>query len=331
MNESLQKRCDLLLQNEAIMRKAVRLDFEEMTKLAALIFTSKGKVANADDIKRCATILKSKAGILSNWRGIMRTLVLVKMSLADDPEAYFDGVSAVYKKLTERSFFRSEYQAMTAMTIYDQSSADKIDEAVDRTLQQYKLARETHPFLTGHEDFTLIALMVLTGEDVEQLNARAEECLALVKPLFKLFPETKQMISHVLALSSKPSQEKVDAFWALYTDLKAAKHQMSRDHAIAILAAFSDLEVPRSELVAQIGEVDLYLKGNKGYGALGVGSSFRRMMAAILVLQEHEDEAGVERANVAGTAIAEVIAEQIIETIIMLIVISSINASHASH
>lgn len=330
MNESLKERCDLLIQNEAVLRKSARLDFEEMSKLAALIFTSRGQHANEARIRECRALLKQKVNVFSNWRGIMNTVVLTKMTLAEDPEKYFDGIQAVYEKLTKGTILQSEYQAMCAMTIYDQCEPERIDETVERTLAQYARSKQAHPILTGHEDLTLIALMVMAGADVEMMNDRAEECLALVKPLFKLHPETKQTIAHVLALSDKPAQQKVYAFWDLYQGLVATKHNMSRNRMIAILAAFVDLDVPRDQLVAEIGEVDLYLKGNKGYGVIGVGAKFRRMMAAILVLQEHEDELGVERANAAGTAIAEVIAEEIIQAIIMIIVISAINAANSS-
>lgn len=43
MRKSLQERCDLLVANEEKVRKAVKLEFGEMHKLAALVYTSQGK------------------------------------------------------------------------------------------------------------------------------------------------------------------------------------------------------------------------------------------------------------------------------------------------
>lgn len=330
MRNSLKHLCDLQVENEAVLRRAARLDFEEVSKLAALIISSKGAVAEEGRIRDCRALLKKKAGIFSNWRGIMNSVVLAKMSLADDPSAYFDGVQQVYEMLTKKTFFTSEFQCMCAMTIYDLCPTDRLEDVCTQVREQYKVIRDAHPLLTDHSDLSLIALMILAGIDPDDILSRAEECLELVKPLFALHGDTKQMIANILALSDKPVREKVDAFWAFNEALTAAKHKLSKSRIIAILAAFTDVEASRDQLVTEICETDAYLKGNKGYGALGVGKQFRWLMSAVMVLLDHEADIANGQAIATGTAIVEVIAEQIVETIIMIIVITSINASHSS-
>ena len=327
MRQSLKDRCDLLLENEAVMRRAARLEAEETSKVAALTITSRGLHASEDGIRQARTMLKKNTSLLSNWRGIMNTVVLAKMSMEDDPIAYFEEIDGIYKLMRSHTVFSYESQAMCAMTIHDVCPKERWNEAVERTMTQYELARKAHPLLTDHKDMPIFSLAVMSGMDPETFSAHAEECYELLKPLFKLYPETKQMTSNILALSDKGSKEKVEAFWSLYEDLKAAKHHMSRNYAIAILAPFVELTEPRHQLVTEIGEVDDYLKGKKGYGLLGVGSSFRRLMAAVLVLQDHEAEINRERTSATYAAITQVIAEQIVEMIITLIVISSVNAS----
>jgi hypothetical protein len=156
------------------------------------------------------------------------------------------------------------------------------------------------------------------------MNARAEECYELLNEIFKFYPETKQMASHILALSDKPAKEKVDIFWSLYQALKAAKHKISKDRMMAVLAAYVDLDVPQDQLVEEIGEVELWLKKKHGYGTMGVGASFRRMMAAVLVLQDLEPEMGELHTNTSATAIVQAVAEDVIETIIYIIVVDAI-------
>lgn len=327
MRETLRKRCDLLIENEAVMRKAARLDFEEVTKLAALIIASRGRHAEEESIRACRKLLKSKAGIFSEFRGIMNSVVLAKMSLADDAEAYYREVDAVYRKLKTGTIFSYESQVMCALTICDMCPPDQREQVAERTLAAYAAARKAHPWLTDHNDLPLICLMVIGDRDAGEMNERAEECHELVKPLFKLYPETKQMISYVLALSDKPAREKVDIFWSLYQALRAAKRDMSRSYMISVLAAYVDVDVPQPQIVREIGEVDDVLHKAKGYGTLGVGGAFRRMMAAIVVLLDHAADA--ELANATSVAVVEAVAEQIMNAIITCIVVSSISASHS--
>ena len=331
MRESLKRRCDLQIQNEACVRKAARFEYDEVSKLAALIITSKGAVADEARIRDCRALLKKQAGIFSNWRGIMNTVVLAKMSLADDPLSYFEGVQGVYEMLTAKTLFKSEYQSMCAMMIYELCQEERRDEVCAKTIEQYQAARKAHPFLTGHEDLSVIALMVLAGLDPAEMLARAEECFELLKPLLNLHPETRQMTSNILALSDKPSSEKVEILNSLHEGLTEAKHPLSKNRTISILAAYVDVEARRKDLIDEICEVDDYLKGQKGYGILGVGKSFRRLMASVMVLFDHDDDVASQSALASGTAIVEVVAEQIVEAIIMLIVIMSVqNASRAS-
>ena len=79
------------------------------------------------------------------------------------------------------------------------------------------------------------------------------------------------------------------------------------------------IDADRAEIVAEIGEVDEWLKGHKGYGPLGVGASIRRLIAATLVL---EDRQGTNPATVAGTtsAVAQAVVEELVLILISIIV-----------
>ncbi|MDO4538939.1 MAG: DUF4003 family protein, partial [Coriobacteriales bacterium] len=330
VRDSLQQKCDWLIQNETVMRKVSAFDWEQMIKLAGFIGASAGQVMDLNKVKECKKLLKEVMGSLSRWRGTMSTIVITKMALADDPLEYLHGIADVYAKLIAGKIYHSEYQAMTAMFLYELCPPDKIDDAVERTLAQVELAGKNHPLITTYSQIPLIALMVLQDQDVEVMSERAEECLALVKPLFPLYPETKQLLSYVLACSDKPAQEKVDYFWSFYEELRAAKLEPDLSRMVAILAAYVDLEVPREQLIAEIGEVDKYLKGKKGYGMVVVGKRFRHMMAAALVLADHENEFGAGRVGAMGTAIAEAVVEAIINAIILIIISSSAAAAASS-
>ena len=98
----------------------------------------------------------------------------------------------------------------------------------------------------------------------------------------------------------------------------------------AILAAFADVNLAQDQLAAEISETDNWLKKQKGYGIFGSGTSFRRMVAATLVLHDHQADTYTAHIN-AGSTIAQVVTEELVFTIVMIICIASVNAANSAN
>ena len=133
--------------------------------------------------------------------------------------------------------------------------------------------------------------------------------------------DTAQAAALVLSMSEKPADAKVESFISLYEALKAAKHNTSKGKSMSIYAAFADTDIPRDELVSEIGEADDWLKGQKGYGFLS-NSDVRRVMAATLVLRQHEADSPSLSGTEVASVVSQVVTEEIIVTIITLIIVS---------
>ena len=329
MKQSLQERCEAQIRNEALLRKGHMLEFEQTVKLAAMLYADAGREVDVGRLKECKRILKDKVGFFSNFRGTMEYLVQVKMALSDDPNAFMDGVLDVYQKLKEGRMFPGELVAMAALTIYENCPAEARDEVIGKTRDAYAKIKAEHRFLTGEEDMAIIALMIMAGIDSDEAAASAEELYALLKGYFLPGSDTPQTAAMVLALSEKPAEQKADDFIALYEACKEAGHATSKDKAMAIYATYADVDADRAELVAEIGEVDEWLKGNKGYGAFGVGASIRRLFAATLVLEDRQGVSSVAKAD-ATSAVAQAIVEELLLILIMIIVSCVVVSSVAS-
>ena len=329
MNQQLQRLCELQIENEKIVRKAAILEMEELAKMGALFYTAKGRQADPERIKECKAILKRKTGIFSNFRGYLQYAVQVKMSLETDPEAWLDSVMGIYKKLVEGRALPGEILAMTAITIYEQGRGKDIDQVIAQTKEAYASIKKTHKFLTDESDMSFIALMVLCGKDVNKTVAEVEELYLALKDRFRMPSDTAQAAALVLSMSEKPTAQKAEDFIGLYEALKAEKHATSKGKPMSIYAAFADANIPRDEAVAEIGEVEAWLKGQKGYGFLSE-PDIRRVMAATLVLQRHEAASADPVGAGVASVVTQVIAEEVILTIIMLLVIT-ITASSAHH
>ena len=329
MNQQLQRLCELQAENEAVVRKAAILELEELAKMGALFYTAKGRTADAEKIKECKAILKRKTGIFSNFRGYLQYAIQVKMSLETDPEAWLDSVMDIYHKLVEGRKLPGEILAMTAITIYEQGRGQDLDRVIAQTREAYAAIKQAHKFLTDETDMSFVALMVLCGKDVNRTIAEVEELYLALKDRYRMPSDTAQAAALVLAMSEKPSAQKVEDFVGLFEALKAAKHATSKGKPMSIYAAFADVEAPRDELVEEIGEVEAFLKKQKGYGVFS-DADVRRVMAATLVLQQRETASADRNGATAASVVSQVLAEEVIMTIIMIIVIS-ISASSAMH
>ena len=333
MRASLLERCTKQIQNETLLRKGHFLEFESMVKLGAMMYVDAGREVDVAELKECKKILKQKVGIFSNLRGYMQYLVQIKMALSGDPSGYVDGVLGVYEQLKSGLILPGERVSLAATVIYENCPGYATSEVARRTREAYEMVKQQHRFLTGEEDLATLALIVMSGKNPAEAAAQAEELYASMKGDFIIGSDTPQTAAMILALSDKPADQKVDDFFALYEACKAAGHATSRDKSMAIYAAFADLEAERNEIVAEIGEVDEWLKGNKGYGALGIGGSMRRLFAATIVLEDRQANTLAAKTGTTS-AVAQAIVQDLlmilISIIVTTIVVSSV-ASSSSH
>ena len=321
MTKTLSELCGIQIENEKIIRKASFLELDDIIKVGALFYTVRGITPDADKIRACKEILKRKTGIFSNFRGFLQFAIQVKMAVSPDPEAYLDAVLATYKKLAEGRILPGEIVVMTAMTICDLTGGSSADSEIAAVREAYAKVKQKHKFLTDENDLSYIAMMVLSGEDVDRKLEEAEMLYVSLKERFRMPSDTAQSAAMVLTLSKKPVEQKAEGFISFYQALKEAKHATSKGKPMSVYAAFADLNAPRDLLVNEVGEADEWLKRQKGYGFLS-SSDVRRVMAAALVLQQHELQTEVPVHAETATVVSQLIAEEVIFMMIMLIVIS---------
>ena len=318
MKQSLQEICEAQIRNETAMRKVAKIEYEAVLKLCAMMHVNAGREVDADRIRECGSILKTRAGMFSNFRGTLQRVVLTKMALADDPAAYIDDVMDVYEKLREDRRLPGEMLAMAATTIVENCPKERRAEVVEKTRETYAIVKKKHPFLTDENDMTLIALMIMAGKDPEQAAEEAEGLFQAMKTDYKISSNAAQSAAMVLALSDKPADRKLEAFFGLYDACRAAKHETAKDKAMVIYAAFADTDFDPKETAALIGETDDWLKKQKNYGALSLGTSERRLFAAAMVLKDMQ-AGGAAAASGTTNAIAQSIIEELVLILVMVI------------
>lgn len=310
-NELLQAGCELLADNRDLIHKGFAWDYDMMSAVGGMIFTSAGKVADVERMKQCKSILKRQEGMFSDFRGNMVIPVISKMALSEDPDAYLRELVMVYKKIRDGKFFGSEYMALAALCICDGNGADRVDEIAGKTQTLIKRMKEIHPFLTSDEDLAFVALLAMTPKSEEQIIEETEVCYHAMKNKFSFHSNAVQSLSHVMALSEGSAEEKCGKVIRIYDALVSRGIKYGKEYELASLGALVNLEVDADQLADEIAEASEYLHTRKGFGAWGMGSKARQMFAALLTSYAHSGENAAMNASVLGSALSIVIAEEV--------------------
>ena len=318
----------LLSANIDTIRSVFKTEYLNMQILGAFICTSQNRTADADRLRECRKIMRSQHGFFSSFRGHLQLPLVVKMSLDRDPEGYLEGLEETYRTLSQGYKLGHESRLMAALLLYDNALAEERATLCVRTRELYDLIRQNHPFLTDQSDMPFAALIALQGGDAETRLADTEACYQILKARFPLSKNAAQTVSHVLAMSTAPSEEKSEQFIRMYNEFKANKLRLP-DFYMTILAVLVNSGISVEEAVRQSKAHEAALKQMKGFhGLFGIGSQSRRMFAAAVTALNNIPENAAVEGTVMSTVLSIIISIEL--TIMMIIIINSTNTAAAS-
>ena len=307
MNSELQTLTARYLEAREAVKSVFPMESEYSFPVAANIYVSAELSVDTARLADCKRLIKSEAGIFSNFRGSVFVPLACKLATSDDPQNRWDRAEANYAILKEH-FMRSEYLALAALLLTD-TDAD-VPAVAARGKAIHRRMREAHPFLTGQEDAVFAILLAQSPRDDDALLADMEECYRL---LDERFPKGDgiQAASHVLTLMDGTPQDKAGKVIALYDAIRSAGGKYGKEWQLAALAAFAADPAPVEEIVSDMFEVDAFLKGQKGYRSIfGYDSRTRMMHAAMLVATSRTQERPELVNAIAGQSAVAMIAAQ---------------------
>lgn len=325
MDETLKKYCDLLSENRNIIQKVFRWDSDVMRLACAAVFTIAGKTADAQQLKQCEKLLRSRERFFSEFRGNLRLIVMAKMALSDDPEVYWAHLRAVYCSFMKNRVFGEEYCLLAAIQLLEQVEPDRISEAVERTYAIHDRMRKAHPWLTGRGDLPMAAVLAVRKLNPEVLFEEMEACYQLLREKFHA-GESAQICSHVMSVSGAGAERKCSRMFAIWDGLKQSRHRYGTGKELAILAALSLLDQPTESIVRDILEADEELSKKKGFGFFLIGFAQRRMYAAQIVLNAYAKDGSTVDSSVISSSVALSIAQAVCAS-----VVATTTASAAVH
>ena len=233
MRDTLQKRCDLFIENRDIIKSAFRWKSTYIYPLCASLYSSKGMRIDAGKLQECKGILEKKTGAFSNFRGVSKMATVTMLSLSSNPEGQMENMLFVYENLKE-VFWGSQYLAVAAATIVQLAEPYQYKEIVQRTRDIYNRMKNSHPFLTNGEDSAFAALLAMTELDNAYLEQEMKRCYIILNSSF-FSGNAVQSISQVLALGEESAEHKCAKALELFQYLKNHGYKYGTSHELATL------------------------------------------------------------------------------------------------
>ena len=305
MKDSLFALCDQFIANRDTVKAAFRMDNNYIFPVCANLFCARGRMAQAEALRRSRDVIRSQTGAFSHFRGNIKAPLACILSMSDSPEGTMARAVDNYT-LLRNSFSGSEYLALAAFLLAD-LDRDAAGRAA-RGREIYRRMKAEHPFLTSSEDSVFAVFMAFSQLSDDRLIEDMEAVYRLVKTRFK-DSNCVQTVSHVLTLSPGAPEGKVQRLFALYDALENAGGKYGKHYQLATLAALSAADADIRTLTEDILDVDYFLENQKGYGFFGLDRRTRLMHAAMIVSDQYTLRESVDQAALAGT-LSMIIAQQ---------------------
>ena len=309
MNTELQTIVVRYLEAREAVKSVFRMESTYSYPAAANLYVTADRPVDPEKLADCKQLIKSEAGIFSNFRGSILTPLACKLALCEDPQKRWERASANYAILKEH-FMRSEFLALAALLLTDSAEDSDVPALAARGKALYRRMKKEHPFLTGQEDSVFAILLAESPKSDDELIADAEACYRLLDERF-LKGDGIQAASHVLAMIDGVPTDKAGKVIALYDAIRAAGGKYGKNWELSALAAFAADSAPVETVVNEMLEVDAMLEGQSGYTVFGYDRKTRMMHAAMLVSAYHmRGRDGIVNAAAQQSAIAMIAAQQ---------------------
>ena len=275
--------------------------------MAANVFCAAGVKADADKLRECKKLIKRNAGFGSYLKGNVMVPFAAKLCIADDPDAQFEKVMAMYGILKEH-FRRSEYLALLATLLAEKTTIEEAGHIAARGRAVYDKMKKEHPILTSKEDSIMAGFMAFSEKSDSELIDDAEKCYELLREKFS-DKDSVQTVSHILSMTNGAPDEKVNRMIRMFDALKKAGRKFGKHFELSTLAAVSIIDADEKELVDSMIAIDSLLSGQNGYGALSLDKKTRLMHAAMLTANLY-GESDNAQAAVSASALAMIAAQE---------------------
>ncbi len=330
MNDTIKSKCDLMVQNREIVKKASWGEYGLTRSASAAVGACAGRTLDEARIKECNKILKKRKGIFSSFRGYSKLLITTKMSLADDPADYLDKAIEIYDKLLKGKIFSSEHHALAALSIVDTGMYDRADAIVEKSRSLFSAMQSKHPFLTSAEDTALVTLMAMTDKSTDSILSEVETAFECLKDKFKFHANAVYGLSQVLVIQNGDIRANCQKAITLYDQMRKRGIKYGKEYELPSLGTLINLDISNDEVISNIADISNYLKKQKGFSSLHMDKQMRMMFGSMLLANTYTSAESAQMSATIAGAISTAIVEEIAMMITIMIICSSTSAASSS-
>lgn len=297
MDILLKNKVDNLLQNYETIYSHHKWTSKLIVEFAALIYTLKKKDFNDEDFEELQKYIKDNTGAFSSYRSyhlfIMSTLLLTSFN---DPKSAFKDLIALEDKMKQQGFKKNNYSSIAAFSILTSSEIGDCNGRISKSYALYESMKSNHFWLTGYSDYPMAALLSASDKDTRTLTNEMEECYSrLVAEGFSR-SDGLQLLSHMLVLSPKSTEEKVATCVKLHRYFKEEGIKIY-SNCYEMFGFLCLLEDYAEESAAKVVELYNYLKSVKAFK--WSGKEINLMFSISLVSEDYIDK--LKNGEIVGT------------------------------
>ena len=352
MNDKVQRRSELLVENRNLLHKDFFLENGLITVIAGAAFAQNDRTADPDRVKDCRKLLRDRQGVFSQVRGNNELIISAKMALSPNPELYIENLINIYEKFQKGKLFSSAFRVLAASSICDAGKAGQADAIVEKTNEILKGMNSKHPFLTSDDDTGFAVLLAMTDKSTESILEELEQSYQILKRSFSFHDNAVYSLAQVLTTydgevdaKCKKAVEIFEAFkekqsyWLddystfmsikeFFEAFKENGYKYGKEYELPSLGILVGLSDNIGDIVGEVIEVYESFKGQKGFGMLDMSNHTKLMLGAMIVASVYGEDQASASALVTNGALSMVIAQQ--AAMIAIIAASSASAASSS-
>lgn len=261
MNIFLQHRCELLIDNNAIMSTHFKKAFDaQIASFGAAMYAAKGSVADVKLISSCKDLIVKDMCRLSAFKNVqVVSLLSVLLSLERDPKFSIEQTKQLYKKL--RRFCATDFCLPIVAYILSFSVVTGTSETISRYKELLSSLRLMELDLSQSETYLYAALLCIFKTSEQHYKKSIDRCSQIISDKYP-----KEWIKHIalpISISENSPQQSCDRLVDIYNQLnkKNCINEVSKE-SLSIFATLTSLCVPAEEIADNLCFVYQRLKEN---------------------------------------------------------------------
>lgn len=284
MDDNLQKRVDLFLDNNAAMKGNFIWQYAYSKRLSALLYSAEGRNLNTFEIENNIKLIKGTTSTFSMFRGNSIMTLATMMSLSSKGEELLQRSLLIYEAMKSIGFRASDYLVVASAIIASNSKEGDYSKVIVRAKNFYDGMKEKHRIITSHDDYIFSVLLALSKVDVNSGVNRIEEIFQELKPDFKYGNAVQSMAQILVVGEEEIAPEEIrNRLYGIRNGLRKYNLKLDREYSMTSLGILSLLPVDSEKVVNEIKEVHDYIRTFKGFGSFSVTNQEVLIIASALI------------------------------------------------